>query len=121
VLVSLTCSASGHAAIAVSGLPAPAGGGESGSVRFGSAGGASSAAMRWLPDANVYELSARTRPAETAAVIARLAAGGSLSVATGGVSKITSAPGGSKTRSVTGNCTPQTDASRAPAGAPKPG
>jgi hypothetical protein len=121
VLVSLTCSASGHAAIAVSGLPAPAGGGDSGSVRFGSAGAASTAAMRWLPDASVYELSARTRPAETAAIIARLAAGGSLSVATGGVSKTTSAPGAPKTRGVVGDCTPQTDASRTPEAAAKPG
>jgi hypothetical protein len=114
VLVSVTCSAEGHTAIAVSGLPAPAGG-EAAPVRFSAGGGAAAAAMRWLPDAQVYELSSRTRPAEAAAVLARLSSSGGLTVAAGGVIKATSSAGRANIAGLTGRCKPRTDTSRAEA------
>ncbi|MCU0882086.1 MAG: hypothetical protein MUF14_05395 [Hyphomonadaceae bacterium] len=112
ILVSVTCSAEGYSAIAVSGLPAPAEG-DAGRVRFASGGTAAAAAMRWLPEARVYELSARTRPAEAAALLARLSASGALTVTTAGVSKATSAPGQARIAGLTARCKPRTDTSRA--------
>jgi hypothetical protein len=116
VLVSMTCSAEGHTAIAVSGLPAPADGAAA-TVRFAAGGSTAAAGMRWLPEAQVYELSGRARPAETAAVVARLSASGGLTVSTGGVSKTTSAPGSNRVSALTSRCRARTEAN--PASKPK--